>query len=79
MKIFRNLWAGYPTWFVETGHNGKMKSGIGICKVGDEYDVRFNDTYHASSFKEAPERFPIVGEVSKEELAVFLLSKCKEV
>ena len=78
MKIFKNLWAGHPTWFVETSHGNGMRRGIGIVMVNRELHVRWNDSYYDSSFKESPDRFPVVGEVSGSELAEFILSKCKE-
>lgn len=79
MKIFRNLWAGNPTWFVETSHTRDRRNGFGfaLCKDGVYYQRQVS--YFNSSIKESPDRYPLVGEVKVEELFDFIRSKCKEI
>ena len=79
MKIYRNLWAGNPTWFVETSHTRDRRNGFGfsLCKDGVYFQRQVS--YFSSSIKEAPDRYPLVGEVTVEEMFDFVRSKCKEI
>lgn len=77
LKVYRNLWAGNPTWFVETRHTRDRRNGFEffLCKDG----VNFYDqaSYYNSSISESPDRYPLIGEISVEELFDFFRSRCK--
>ena len=79
MKIYRNLWAGNPTWFVETSHTRDRRNGFGFALCKDGVYFQRQVSYFSSSIKEAPDRYPLVGEVKVEELFDFIRSKCKEI
>lgn len=80
MKLYQNLWAGHPTYFLETARSNsshrKIRKGIGFWFNGDgKVYIDFRDEYYDSSFKENPERFPMLGEMSDEEFAQLVLGK----
>lgn len=79
MKIYRNLYAGDPTWFVETSHTRDRRNGFefALCKDGVHYHSQVS--YFNSCIEENPDRYPLVGEVKVEELFDFIRSKCKEI
>ena len=79
MKIYRNLWAGNPTWFVETSHTRDRLNGFGFALCKDGVHFYGQVSYYSSSIKEAPYRYPLVGEVTVEEMFDFFRSKCKEI
>ena len=77
LKVYRNLWAGYPTWFVETSHTRDRRNGFEflLCKDGVHFEKQVS--YYNASFSESPDRYPLVGEISLEELFDFFRSRCK--
>ena len=78
MKIYRNLFAGNPTWFIETHKTGNMRKGFGfaLCKDGIYFERQAS--YYNSSFTESPDKYPMVGEVTAKEMFDFIMAKCNE-
>ena len=79
MNIYRNLWAGNPTWFVETSHTMDRRNGFGFVLCEDGICYQRLVSYYNSSFTESPDKYPMVGKVSVEEIFDFIRSKCKEI
>ena len=77
LKVYRNLWAGNPTWFVETSHTRNMRNGFGFSLCKDGVNFQKQVSYYNSSISESPDRYPLVGEISVEELFDFFRSRCK--
>ncbi len=73
-KIYKNLWAGYPTWFIKTGANGQYATGIDICdtrEIDGKWRIRLNGAmYYARDLKNDTEHFPIVGHIDIESMLI---------
>ena len=79
MKVYRNLWAGNPTWFIETHRTRDRRNGFGFTLCKDGIYFQRQAFYYNSSFAESPDKFPLVGEITEEDLLGFIRSKCKEI
>lgn len=77
--VHKNLWAGYPTWFIRTGTSGQYATGIGICdtrEVDGKWRVRLNgDMYYAKDLKNDQEHFPIVGRIDIQSILIDAIQK----
>ena len=78
MKIYRNLWAGNPTWFVETNQTRDRRNGFEFYLCKDKICFYRQASYYNSSFTERPDKFPMVGEVTEKEMFDFIMTKCNE-
>ena len=78
MKIYRNLWAGNPTWFVETSRNRDTRHGMIMASTKHGVYFQREAAFYNCSIRDDPEGFPLVGKVTEEELLEFIKSKCKE-
>lgn len=76
MKIYRNLFAGNPTWFVETNHTRDRRNGFGFALCNDGIYFQRQVSYYNSSFTESPDKYPMVGEVTEKEMFDFIMAKC---
>lgn len=63
MTIYKNLWAGYETYFVRMGTSGSYATGIGVSNVNGDWRVDFSTKYYAVDLRYDKEHFPIVGGV----------------
>ena len=78
MKIYRNLYAGNPTWFIETHKTRDRRNGFGFALCKDGICFQRQVSYYNSSFTERPDKFPMVGEVTEKEMFDFIMTKCNE-
>ena len=78
MKIYRNLWAGNPTWFIETQKTRDRRNGFEFDLCKDVICFYRQASYYNSSFTERPDKFPMVGEVTEKEMFDFIMTKCNE-
>lgn len=64
--VHKNLWAGYPTWFIRTGTSGLYATGISVTdtrEIDGEWRVRMKSEYYANDLKNDREHFPVVGNI----------------
>ena len=64
--VHKNLWAGYPTWFIRTGTSGQYATGISVTdtrEVDGQWRIRLNSKYYKKDLKKDKEHFPIVGSI----------------
>lgn len=79
MKLYQNLWAGQPAYFLETHESNFFKKGVGFWYDGNGgLFIDFHAEYRIRSFKEAPERFPLIGEMSDREFADMIINAAKQ-
>lgn len=82
LKIRRNLWAGYPTWFIKTGESGRYATGISVCDtraLDGEIKIKFNSKYYLQDIRHDKEHFPVVGGLDIEQILMQAISHCMEV
>lgn len=72
MKIYKNLWVKYESYFVRTGparsakYEASKSNGIGIAKINGKWEIE-RCAYYNDSFKDS-ERFPCVGDIDLKEV-----------
>lgn len=70
MTIYKNLWAGYETYFIRMANSGRYAKGIGIAHVEGRWKVEYNAAYYASDLRHDTEHFPIVGRIDLDSLII---------
>ena len=64
MKIYKNLWAGYETYFVLMRQDKMYAYGCEIVFIEGKWRFRPNVTYYLLDLKSDPEHFPVVGKIN---------------
>jgi len=67
-KIFKNLWAGYETYFIRMRTSEKYTTGIKIVKANNGWKVAHSTRFYTSDIKNDHVHFPIVGEIDIDKL-----------
>lgn len=70
MKIYKNLWAGYDSYFVHTNSNSKYAYGITVHNGRGQWEVSKSMKYYVSDIKNDREHFPIVGEINLHKILI---------
>ena len=75
MRIYKNLWAGYETYFIRMGTSGQYATGINVVNVEGAWRVDFNGKYYASDLRHDKEHFPVVGSINIKQIIIDALIK----
>lgn len=67
MKIYKNLWAGYETYFVKKRQDKRYAYGYQIICVDGKWEYRENAMYYLCTIRDS-EHFPVVGEINLTEI-----------
>ncbi len=70
MTVYKNLWAGYETYFIRMSNSGQYACGIGVINVNGDWRVKWNMKYYASDLRHDTEHFPIVARVDLSKMIV---------
>lgn len=69
MKIYKNLWAGYETYFIKTSSNGKFSYGYVIVNVDGKWTIN-KGSFYSSDLKHDNEHFPVVGNINLDKVII---------
>lgn len=64
MKIYKNLWAGFPTYFVKVRQDNLYYHGCGIIMIDGKWKYRRRMSFYKREIDRDAEHFPLVGEVN---------------
>lgn len=67
MKIYKNLWAGYETYFVKKRQDKRCAYGSEIIYLDGKWEYRDNAIYALCTIRDS-EHFPLVGEINLTEI-----------
>lgn len=64
MKIYKNLWAGYETYFVLMRQDKRYAYGCGITCIDGKWKFMPSMTFYLQDLKTDTEHFPVVGKIN---------------
>lgn len=76
MNIYKNLWAGYESYFIRMSNSGRYARGIGVIKINGTWKVKYGTSYYASDLRHDKEHFPIVGNINLDNVIFENVMRC---